>query len=207
MKINKFLFLLFLILCAVVTACNSNDDHENDKLNQSIIGIWISEEGEAIFNSDGSGSLYDYDRDEEYDFTYKVKGNKLTIILAEEYDIELYYEITIKGDVMEAIEIEEGGTTIFYRHNNNDSNDHNSTSTKIIGTWKSSVDEFTFYSNGRGINRELNGEDEYSFTYSILENKITLTFPNGTKVTCSILMYDNVMYITTNDETIKYIKE
>lgn len=200
-RISSIIWILVLI----VIACDNNND-ERGNSNSAIIGIWISEDGESTFNSDGSGFIYSYEK-EEYDFTYTLKGNKLTIIISKELGVELYYKIKIEGDIMKATEIEEGGITIFHKKHNKEDGSKSTIATKIIGSWYSADEILTFNSRGKGVSQELNGDDEISFTYTLTGNKIIIKFSDGNKVKGSVIIYGNEMYITTNDDAIKYTKE
>lgn len=201
-RISSIIWILVLI----VIACDNNND-ERGNSNSAIIGTWISEDGESTSIRIESGFMYSYE-EEEYDFTYTLKGNKLTIIISKELSVEFYYKIKIEGDIMKATEIEEGGITIFHKKHSNKEDENKSTiATKIIGSWYSADEILTFNSRGKGLSQELNGDEEISFTYTLTGNKITIKFSDGNKVTGSVIIYGDEMYITINDDAIKYTKE
>lgn len=152
-----------------------------------LVGTWVDLtsdwEDTYIFNADGTGS---YTSGFEYEFTYKVDGDTITVIYAEndteEYiatvdgsnlvlvDKQFGYEQSFEKSAKETVPPTEAETEESERTNEPD------TKSEIIGTWKESetgIDEtFTFNADGTGKYSCLYDGETYEcgFTYEFLRS-------------------------------------
>lgn len=121
---KKFFFLLCTLFAVGIACCGCNDDKKDDNNNDSsIVGTWqckfSSGYQQYIFNTNGTGSLFEIDHGEldyaEY-FTYQLQGTILILTYTEndEADVEVFSEVTIKGNTMRWIDLD-GDPEVLYR--------------------------------------------------------------------------------------------
>ena len=141
-----------------------------------LVGTWVDLtsdwEDTYIFNADGTGT---YISGPEYDFTYQVSGDTLTLIYEEDDTEE--YTATVDGSKLVLVDKQFGYEQTFTKSADETETpteaeteksvgtDEPDPKSEIIGTWKASesgfVEIFTFKADGTG---------EYSYTY---EGEIT----------------------------------
>jgi len=165
----------------------------------ALVGTWVDLtsdwEDTYIFNTDGTGT---YISGPEYDFTYKVSGNTLTLIYAEgdteEYtaaadgsklvlvDKQFGYEQSFTKSAKETETPTEAGTEA-----SDDTNEPDPKS-EIIGTWKASdsgaEEIFTFKADGTGeYDYAYEGETyKCGFTYDFLRSDyVTIYYDDDTE--------------------------
>ncbi|MBR6618568.1 MAG: hypothetical protein IKL00_11970 [Oscillospiraceae bacterium] len=137
----------------------------------ALVGTWVDLtsdwEDTYIFNADGTGTFIS---GPEYDFTYEVNGDTLTVTF-EEDDIE-EYTATVDGSKLVLVDkqfgyeqsftksAEDTGTPTEAETEESAGTDEPDSKSEIIGTWKASesgfVEIFTFKADGTG---------EYSYAY------------------------------------------
>lgn len=87
------LLVLAILIVGIVLICKSCS---NDN---SIEGIWIYDEStHYCFNEDGTGCMGI--GDEDYEYTYTVKGNTVSIDFAQSFLHDCKYTFMIKGDTL-----------------------------------------------------------------------------------------------------------
>ena len=106
---NKYLLNFMTILMVAIVSvsfvsCDDDDDVRKDDVS-SLIGVWVCDfdpETDYIicFKEDGTG--YDYftedGMDDDDNFSYKVRDDKITLYYYDSYDDE-YYNCTIEYDL------------------------------------------------------------------------------------------------------------
>lgn len=114
---KKYLLLLAIILPFVLTSC-SKDKDEPQTLEQQLIGSWVGDvynivdgkvvvthphSGYVLFNADHTGKSWrfiDGVMSPDYNFTWSLKGNILTMTYSASSSEALTYEISIKDDIL-----------------------------------------------------------------------------------------------------------
>lgn len=114
---KKILLLMAIILPFVLTSC-SKDKDEPQTLEQQLIGSWVGDvyniidgkvvvthphSGYILFNADHTGKSWrfiDGVMSPDYNFTWSLKGNILTITYSASSSEALTYEISIKDDIL-----------------------------------------------------------------------------------------------------------
>ena len=114
---KKILLLLAIILPFVLTSC-SKDKDEPQTLEQQLIGSWVGDvydivdgkvvvthphSGYILFNADHTGKSWrfiDGVMSPDYNFTWSLKGNILTMTYSASSLEALTYEISIKDDIL-----------------------------------------------------------------------------------------------------------
>lgn len=115
---KKILLLMAIILPFVLTSCGDDKDEPKQNLEQELIGSWVGDvydivDGEMIvthphsayiiFNADHTGKSWrfiDGVMSPDYNFTWSLKGNILTMTYSASSSEALTYEISIDGDVL-----------------------------------------------------------------------------------------------------------
>ena len=124
MKTFKYLLIMVLTVSLTV-ACNNDDDDEKSGGNSSLIGSWeITESFEGIdynitatFNENLSGtivsviSLEGETQTETENFTWSTDGNKLTLIIDGDTEVNTY---SISGDKL-ILTSDDGTVTVLTR--------------------------------------------------------------------------------------------
>lgn len=147
----------------------------------ALVGTWVDLtsdwEDTYIFNADGTGT---YISGPEYDFTYQVSGDKLTLIYEEDDTEE--YTVAINGSKLVLVDkfrseqsftksADETETTTEAEPETPAGADAPDPKSEIIGTWKASesgfVEIFTFKADGTG---------EYSYAYEGETYECNFTF-------------------------------
>ena len=153
----------------------------------ALVGEWIDLtsdwEDTYIFNADGTGT---YISGPEYDFTYKVSGDTLTLIYDEDDTEE--YKATVDGSKLVLVDKQFGYEQSFTKSTNGTETpteaeieesagtDEPDPKSEIIGTWKESetgIDEtFTFNADGTGNYSCLSDDGTYEckFTFDFLRS-------------------------------------
>lgn len=147
-----------------------------------LVGTWVDLtsdwEDTYIFNADGTGT---YISGPEYDFTYKVSGDTLTLIYEEDDTEE--YTATVDGSKLVLVDKQFGYKQTFTKSADKTETpaeaeteesvgtDEPDPKSEIIGTWKASesgfVEIFTFKADGTG---------EYSYAYEGETYECNFTF-------------------------------
>lgn len=147
-----------------------------------LVGTWVDLtsdwEDTYIFNADGTGT---YISGPEYDFTYQVSGDTLTLIYEEDDTEE--YTATVDGSKLVLVDKQFGYEQSFTKSADETEEpaeaeteesvgtDEPDPKSEIIGTWKASesgfVEIFTFKADGTG---------EYSYTYEGETYECNFTF-------------------------------
>ena len=114
---KKVLLLIAIILPFVLTSC-SKDKDEPQTLEQQLIGSWVGDvydivdgkvvvthphSGYILFNADHTGKSWrfiDGVMSPDYNFTWSLKGNILTMTYSASSLEALTYEISIKDDIL-----------------------------------------------------------------------------------------------------------
>ena len=180
----------------------------------ALVGTWVDLtsdwEDTYIFNADGTGT---YISGPEYDFTYKVSGDKLTLTYAED-DIEDY---TAKVDGNTLVLVDKYDDEQSFEKNvaetdpdeetksepeEEEEDDTNPNVTAIIGTWKENetgADEtFTFKADGTGEYSCLYDGDIYEcgFTYEFFRSDyIDIYYDDGDEGGFQLVIEGNKMTI------------
>ena len=148
----------------------------------ALVGTWVDLtsdwEDTYIFNADGTGT---YISGPEYDFTYQVSGDTLTLIYEEDDTEE--YTATVDGSKLVLVDKQFGYEQSFTKSADETKEpaeaeteesvgtDEPNPKSEIIGTWKASesgfVEIFTFKADGTG---------EYSYTYEGETYECNFTF-------------------------------
>ena len=115
---KKILLLLAIILPFVFTSCGDDKDEPKQNLEQELIGSWVGDvyniidgkvvvthphSGYILFNADHTGKSWrfiDGVMSPDYNFTWSLKGNILTITFSASSSEALTYEISIKDDIL-----------------------------------------------------------------------------------------------------------
>ena len=97
---KNYLLLMAMLLFAVVgfTSC-SDDDEQLSEEAQLLVGTWEGRYDIMTFNANGTGYSEALDYDHEYSFTWRLEGERLSIIddgEAEIYIIEYLDENTLE---------------------------------------------------------------------------------------------------------------
>ncbi|MBQ2163216.1 MAG: lipocalin family protein [Muribaculaceae bacterium] len=114
---KKILLLMAIILPFVLTSC-SKDKDEPQTLEQQLIGSWVGDvydivdgkvvvthphSGYILFNADHTGKSWrfiDGVMSPDYNFTWSLNGNILTMTYSASSSEALTYEISIKDDIL-----------------------------------------------------------------------------------------------------------
>ncbi len=153
----------------------------------ALVGTWVDLtsdwEDTYIFNADGTGT---YISGPEYDFTYQVSGDTLTLIYEEDDTEE--YTATVDGSKLVLVDKQFGYEQSFTKSADETEEpaeaeteesvgtDEPDPKSEIIGTWKASesgfVEIFTFKADGTGeYSYEAEGETyECNFTFDFLRS-------------------------------------
>ncbi len=115
---KKILLLLAIILPFVLTSCGDDKDEPKQNLEQELIGSWVGDvynivdgkvvvthphSGYILFNADHTGKSWrfiDGVMSPDYNFTWSLKGNILTMTYSASSSEALTYEISIKDDIL-----------------------------------------------------------------------------------------------------------
>lgn len=77
-----FAAFMLVVVCVSLSACSKDDD---EKVNNPLVGTWVSEEGNDIitFNADASGVYTHIDGKDEYidKFTYKLNNETMVLTI------------------------------------------------------------------------------------------------------------------------------
>ncbi len=181
--------------------------------NSALIGKWVDKasdwEDTYIFNADGTGS---YTSGFEYEFTYKVDGDTITVIYAEDDTEE--YTAAVDGSKLVLVDKQFGYEQSFEKSADetetsteaetevSDDTDEPDPKSEIIGTWKESetgIDEtFTFNADGTGKYSCLYEGETYEcgFTYEFLRSDyVDIYFDDDTEGGFQFEIADDTMTV------------
>lgn len=189
---------LFGVDSGVANPFTSNGEETTEAVvnvdNSALVGKWIDNESDwedtYIFNTDGTGVFIS---GPEYEFTYSVDGDTLTLVYAED-DTESH-TVTLDGNKI--ILKNKFGTETTYEKveeasvtepetEEKETEDESPYAKELIGTWTdlaTGIDEtFTFKAGGNGDYSCLNGNETYecTFTYEFVRDDcIELLYSDG----------------------------
>lgn len=180
-RVFNWVTILMVVFMGIgYTSCNDNDDNDDDNsddLRSSLIGTWVdyeffdhNEDGYWFtFREDGTGTYEELGN--TYDFTYKVKGNELTI--TEKSGDEIYHFVISNGQLYLYATDTGELDFILSKSGNRD--------ITILGTWRCDWSDtgytiITFYANGTGTYTEKENGETISeiFKYTFDTNTMTL---------------------------------
>lgn len=142
-------------------------------------GTWLERDSDwdntYIFNADGTGVLIS---GPEYPFTYTVSGDVLTVNY-DDGDME-EFTISVSGDLLTIADT--FGNELLLDKQTEDAGETGETAdipTELIGTWTDEAGTETYAFNADGSGYQNNEGAEYSYTYKVSDDRIFLSYNDG----------------------------